>query len=177
MYSTSLKKKCHTLFMWTNADKWEEVSEAVWPLKVRFKSSVTPRSLTEVTGTRSWTRKGMVMLLGNLEISYLTPERTNCFSFRIDQKVVSVIPLWNVFKSSATWRRHESMSFDVNDKYILVSSTQDLMLLNLMTLGRSFIHRLKSVRPRIEPWGMPCVIVSGSDIEVATRVDCCLFVR
>ena len=30
-----------------------EVSEAVWPLKVRFESSVTPRSLAAATGTRS----------------------------------------------------------------------------------------------------------------------------
>ena len=30
-----------------------EVSEAIWPLKVRFESSVTLRSLTEVTCTRS----------------------------------------------------------------------------------------------------------------------------
>ena len=30
-----------------------EVSEAIWPLKVRFESSVTLRSLTEVTRTRS----------------------------------------------------------------------------------------------------------------------------
>ena len=38
MYSTSLEKKCHTLFIWTNVDKSEEVSEAIWPLKVRFES-------------------------------------------------------------------------------------------------------------------------------------------
>ena len=39
--------------------------------------SVTPRSLTEVTGTRSRPRKGTVMLLGNLVIRCLTPNRTN----------------------------------------------------------------------------------------------------
>ena len=66
-----------------------EVSEAIWPLKVRFESSVTLRSLTEVTGTRSSPRKGTVMLLGNLEISYLTQKRTNVvFSGLIKQWLV-----------------------------------------------------------------------------------------
>ena len=51
------------------------ITEEIWPLKVRFESVVTPRSLTEVTGNRSLPRKGTVMLLGNLEISCLTPIR------------------------------------------------------------------------------------------------------
>ena len=29
------------------------ITEEIWPLKVRFESIVTPRSLTEVTGTMS----------------------------------------------------------------------------------------------------------------------------
>ena len=53
------------------------ITEEKWPLKVRFESIVTPRSLTEVTGTTSLPRKGKVMLLGNLEISCLTPIRKN----------------------------------------------------------------------------------------------------
>ena len=55
------------------------ITEEIWPLKVRFESVLTPRSLTEVTGTRSLPRKGTVMLQGNLEISYLTPIRKTCF--------------------------------------------------------------------------------------------------
>ena len=53
MYSISLENKRRTLFISTNVAKRDEVSEAMWPLKVRFESSVTPRSLTEVTGTRT----------------------------------------------------------------------------------------------------------------------------
>ena len=55
------------------------ITEEIWPLKVRFESVLTPRSLTEVTGTRSLPRKGTVMLQGNLEISYLTPIRKTWF--------------------------------------------------------------------------------------------------
>ena len=55
------------------------ITEEIWPLKVRFESVLTPRSLTEVTGTRSLPRKGTVMLQGNLKISYLTPIRKTWF--------------------------------------------------------------------------------------------------
>ena len=36
------------------------ITEEIWPLRVRFESVVTPRSLTEVTGNRSLPRKGTV---------------------------------------------------------------------------------------------------------------------
>ena len=137
MCSTSLERKCRTLFIWTNVDKREEVSEAIWPLKVRS-SQVWRQGLwwkLQVLGLDKrpplsslgldHARKGTVMLLGNSEISCLTPNRTNLFFFfffRID-------PRWWVqhhsetsLRSSATWRRDESMSFDANEKYILVLS-------------------------------------------------------
>ena len=41
------------------------ITEEIWPLKVRFESVLTPRSLTEVTGTRSLPRKGTVMFLAS----------------------------------------------------------------------------------------------------------------
>ena len=41
------------------------ITEEIWPLKVRFESFVTPRSLTEVTGTRSLPRKSTVMFLAS----------------------------------------------------------------------------------------------------------------
>ena len=41
------------------------ITEEIWPLKVRFESVVTPRSLTEGTGTRSLPRKGTVMFLAS----------------------------------------------------------------------------------------------------------------
>ena len=53
MYGTCLENKCHTLFIGNNVDKREDASEAIWPLKVNFESSVTPKSLAEVTGTSS----------------------------------------------------------------------------------------------------------------------------
>ena len=58
------------------------ITEEIWPLKVRFESVVTPRSLTEVTGTRSLPRKGTVMLLAS-------PQSGKHGFLRIDQKVVS----------------------------------------------------------------------------------------
>ena len=41
------------LFELMYIDKRGEVSEAIWPLKVAFVSSVTPTSLAAATGTRS----------------------------------------------------------------------------------------------------------------------------
>ena len=41
------------LFELMYIDKRWEVSEAIWPLKVIFESSVTSRSLAAATGTRS----------------------------------------------------------------------------------------------------------------------------
>ena len=125
MYSTSLENKCRTIFIWTNVDKrdLEEVSEAIWPLKVRFESSVTPRSLTEVKSTRSCPKKGTVKSLGNLEISCLTPNRTNLVFSELIKRWLAHHHSETCLRSSTTWRRHESMSFDANEKYTLVSST------------------------------------------------------
>ena len=108
MCSTSLEIKCRTLFIWTNADKREEVSEAIWPLKVRFESSVTPRSLAKVIGTRSWPRKGTAMLLCNFEISFLTPNRTNWVLPGLIKSWLALHHSATCWRSSATWRRHES---------------------------------------------------------------------
>ena len=58
--------------------------------------------------------------------------------------------------------------------FIQVSSTKDSKLLNLMSSVNVHL-RLRSIGPRIEPWGTPCIIVSGPDNEVATRVELCLF--
>ena len=124
IYSTSLENKCGTRFIWTDVDKIGEVSEAVWPLKVRFKSNVTPRSLAAATGTRSWPRKGTVMLLGNLERSCLTPKRTNWVLSGLIKRWLAQHHSATCWGSSATWRRiNELMSFDANEKFILVSST------------------------------------------------------
>ena len=100
---------------------------------------------------------------GQLGDTFPHPKQDKLGFVRINQKVFCVTPLCNA------WRRHESMCFDVNEKYILVPSTYDSMVLNLMTSGRSFMYRLKSVGPRIEPGGTLCVIVSGSDNNVATE--------
>ena len=130
MYSTSLENMLRTLFIWTNVDKREEVSEAIWPLKVRFESNVTPRSLTEITGTRTWPRKGTVMLLGNLEISCFTPNRTTlvklgetcltktqpcCTSYKPcctgDAGVFATAGLWNLFRSNMTLNQVKQLWF------------------------------------------------------------------
>ena len=100
---------------------------------------------------------------GQLGDTFPHPKQDKLGFVRINQKVFCVTPLCNA------WRRHESMCFDVNEKYILVPSTYDSMVVNLMTSGRSFMYRLKSVGPRIDSLLHITYLRAGSDNNVATE--------
>ena len=60
---------------------------------------------------------------GELERSYLAPNRTNLVLSGLIKRWLAQHHSPTCWRSSATWRRHELMSFDANEKFILVSST------------------------------------------------------
>ena len=66
------------------------ITEEIWPLKVRFESIVTPRSLTEVTGTTSLiTKERYGDVTRQLRDKLPHPNQEKHGFLRIDQKVVS----------------------------------------------------------------------------------------